>query len=268
MRRIQDARTKALEKHWDAAQELKKAYEEWLRQQLNNLNIPGIIRDLIKPLLPTSSITADLTGSIINITADNGIEDGTLVLSGTFSATDGASTLQPSFAESGTATLKFSLSGSLSGSTPVAKVYSGSIDVTTNSGASWTAIVETDDGNMLRTDPSGSATITVLVRSAVSVKGWGSILPVYPRIELKVHRDSDGVYRVQGVNQPSSAYFNRDPYRITDYDQNGVREFAADFAALSSGLATQNPRADVNGDGLWDAADTDLWLRLFAEDVP
>jgi hypothetical protein len=262
--KLEAVRLKAIESAWNDAQKAREAYEKWLREQIEQVNLPGIIRDLIKPLLPRASITTDLNGSILGITTENGQDDGRLKLTGTFTIAD--STL--GFSESGTMSASFQIAGSLQGSTPNGKVYAGSTDFTTASGASWTAIVETDEGNQFETDASGNATLTVTMKATTSVKGWGSVLPAYPRIQLKLQRQSNGTFRVQGVNQPSSAFFGRDPYAITYYNNDGSRIYASDYAAFTAGLAGYNPRADVNEDGSWDSLDTDLWLRLFQEDTP
>jgi hypothetical protein len=264
LNKLEEVRRKAILKAWEDAQKAREAYEKWLRDQIDQINIPGIIKDLIKPLLPQASITTDLNGSILGITTENGQDDGRLKLSGAFTIAD--TTL--GFSETGTMSLSFQIAGTLQGTTPNGKVYAGSTDFTTASGASWTAIVETDEGNWFETDTSGNATVTVTMKATTSVKGWNSVLPAYPRIQLKLQRQANGSFRVHGVNQSSSAFFGRDPYAITDFNNDGARVYASDYAAFTAGLADYDPRADVNEDGSWDSLDTDLWLRLFQEDTP
>lgn len=264
MNLIRDARLKALDKQWDNARKSREEYERWLREQLERLNVPGIIRDLIKPWLPQGSLTTDLAGTLRGITTEDGVDTGHLSLEGTFTLVDPTR----GFSQSGTATAKFSISGTLNGATPRGKIYSGMIDVSGSSGASWTGIVENDSGNLFETSTSGETTITVLVKGTSSVKGWDAVIPAYPRLRLTLQRLPDGSYRMLTANQPSSAVFSRDPFLITDFNGDGARQYSSDYAAFAAALAALDPKADINEDGSWDAVDSDLWLRLFAEDVP
>lgn len=120
----------------------------------------------------------------------------------------------------------------------------------------------------LTVDASGDGTITMVVTRSIPDAAWNAVLPGFIRITLPVRRDPEsGVVAFSASNTRLGEIMPHTPYRITDFDDNGTREYTMDFAALITAFNARDAEADVNCDGAWTQADIDLWQAMFAEDA-
>jgi hypothetical protein len=187
------------------------------------------------------------------------------------SSIDLSGSIQLSGTRSINATIKGSLA--LSGTTGAdgtrsADVYSGSIVASVVGVADMTTLTVTKDArNRLVVGANGTGTLTLVVTREVSDRAWNALTPHYMQVKFPVTRSADDRIHVSMSGVTISQMMGRQPFAITDYNNDGTRDHATDYPVLLLEHAQHVARADINEDGVWNQADLDVWGNLFQADL-
>lgn len=255
------AKQAAYDQRWNDAYRAKEEYDKFIRKSIEDLNLPGILRDIIKKQFPLAKISADWHGDLAACSSAGQECYQTLTLTGpTEISANGAS-------DTSVMKIIIDAKGTFSAAVVDALPFSGTLKLTSSTGGEVTAVLVDNPENRLHFDASGNGSLIALFDVSYSALGWNAVLPRHTFLGIKLTRDSAGGVHCVAVEAATSAVFLSTPWSITDYNRDGVRDFISDYNAFLVGLAQHSPRADMNGDGVWDSLDDTEWQNMFAEDT-
>lgn len=169
------------------------------------------------------------------------------------------------------------VSGSLTGGLDIRMIQSGlsvqgvvvdgDLVVDFGGGAYATLTVKPDPGNTVETDLAGEGWITTRFAAEHSVESWAALLPGEMRLRVPVTTTSSGVIHADTSSAQWDEYFVPRMRSYTDFNLDGVLDFASDFTEFIEAHSTSDPGTDINADGAWTQADIDLWMLHFDEDL-
>jgi hypothetical protein len=296
----------SINKNWDDAYERRKALEEALRQlipafpKIKDITLPFAPQSSVSFDLTGTPITmSDPCEPIIAVVAgmNPGYESVNLASSASLSTAvsqnpcfmavgNGSGTYALALAGqtltiNGTAALandEFSTTASIAGSIALAGavlddqsytgvVQSGVLTVNIAYGGIATLQVVPDDANVIDIAPNGAGTVTTLFTLAHSDVAWNAVLPGYVRIQLPVTRAANGALTIQFGPTPTADLVPFQPHPLSDYNGDGVWDYASDLAEFMIDFADQRLIADIDDNGIWDSNDIDLWTNIFWHDA-
>lgn len=173
--------------------------------------------------------------------------------------------------DSDTLTLGGDLSGSLTIRSQVSSDGTISATIESASGTIGSDIADVDfslvrsDASVITIGPDlrGVAELTVRV-SGVPIE-WGALLPEYYRLRLPITLNGS-TFTIDPGPLDASEISPTLAHPSSDYNGDGIYDYASDFAAFLTGFGRSEFRADMNLDGEWTSDDVIRWEAAFDTD--
>ena len=279
---LDDANNDAVDGRWEDAERKINEWDAWIKEKLKELKLPNV-----EDLLPKSSVTADLllrrtaiglnaslaqSGSFIQSSQQGGggvVFDPPclttlLNVTGPASVTGAGQTVSVMIYGD----LEVCWDTTAEPGSLIGEITGGSLDLVAAGVTIGSLVVDTSTlERSVTASENGTARIGCWFNVNTPSLAWRAVIQRRVWIDLPLAFSEEDDFSLSLSNVPTSSLVPRYRSPFTDYNFDGFRVWASDYAAFLSGWNLHEAAADRDMNGQWTQTDIDLWTAEFNRDV-